>query len=133
MAEVKVLTLREAQSIARAKGIKVTRGGLYYSAKKFGFIDNECKPILFLEDGFNKWLNDRLEKPGREFMTVNKMADKFMVNKGKIYSVLREHPEIEVKNFGVGRGIMYVRWTGIKKFIGNDKSTNKEKGKDEKR
>lgn len=105
----------------------ITKQGLYFSGKKYGFyFKDKNGNYVFNEDKFQEYLNSANEKIPDGFLTMKQASLKFGKCVSSIWLYVNKY-NIEIKNFGVGIGVKYINERQLEEFIRNNRNSGEEK------
>lgn len=106
-------------------GHKVTKMGLYYSGKKYGFlVKDENGKYFFNEELFQEWLKKSLEEVPEGYLRISECAKKLNMC---VASIWRYSKNVETKKIGAGEGIIYVNFKQLEEFIRFNRKGSEEK------
>ena len=109
-------------------GHPMTAMGVYTAGEKYGFIiKQEGKRSLYFDrERFLAWLEKAKEEVPDGFITVLECAKRVNMSVGSIYLLIKDNKSIQTKNIGSGKGILYVNFNQLEKFISERKYGTEE-------
>ena len=109
-----------------AKGIKITRMGLYKAGLQNGFIERDIDHInIFHQDKFEKWMEKKLEKAPKGYCSLKECSNELNIPLNTIYYLIKES---NLKTIKIGtKKVEYVKIEEFREFIRIRKHGSEEK------
>ena len=126
------LTLREALTLCREQGRKITQNGLIYAGKELNFIRKSTDGYHweYEKRGLVEYLRNAFIPDG--WISMEKFAHQVGISLGMAYYILLKKYRLKHKRYGSLRGILHVKestaFAAYRKYKGID-NVRKEKAK----
>jgi len=108
-----------------AKGIKITRMGLYRAGLQNGFIIKKSGGNIFIQEDFEKWMKKKLEKAPDGYCSFKECSEKMNIPLDTIYYLIKES---NLKTIEIGiKKVKYVKIEEFREFVRIRKHGSEEK------
>jgi len=108
-----------------AKGIKITRMGLYKAGLQNGFIIKKSGGNIFVQEDFEKWMEKKLEKVPEGYCSFKECSEKMNIPLDTIYYLIKES---NLKTIEIGtKKVKYVKIEEFREFVRIRKHGSEEK------
>ena len=108
------------------EGYPIGRMGLYIAGKREGFLSKKEGQFTydFDKEKFLKWLHKAKEKAPEGWVTVKDLCSIFNISLAQAYVLIKDEKS-GAKNFGSGKGVLYVEPKRIEEIIKERKGRHK--------
>ena len=116
----------------KEEGYPVTKSGLYYAGKKYGFLKATDKKrargfsLEFNKDAFFEWLKKAKEAVPEGWVPIREIPKLLNISLTQAY-ILVKNENCGAKSFGAGPGVLYVDPERVKEVIKQRCENRKEK------
>lgn len=120
------MKLKQVLQKCEEEGYPITRAGLYYAGKNYGFLISSegNRKLEFDKDKFLEWLKRAKEEVPEGWVPIKDLPAILKMNIVYCYEYAKDE-RVGAKRIGAGRGVLYVDPQRVKEVIENDRNKDK--------